>query len=516
MTASANSVRAVLVYALVLPMALILGYLLATPMDLGTWAMVSIVLLALSMPLILANHHAVLFLTWNMAAMAFFLPGQPHFWFIMAGLSLFLSLFQRALSKDMRFITAPSIVWPLFFLAVVIVATAKLNGGFGLRIFGSENIGGRRYFMLLASIAGFLAMIAHRVPEGKANRYTGFFFLGSLVNSTSAVLPFLGRNFYFLYLFIPADAAGIQDVGFDASIIRLYGSSVAAMGCFFYLLARHGIRESLSLKHPFRPFLLLFFVLLGSSGGFRTFLILMLLTFVILFYLEGLFRSTYAFSFAAGVILLGSLLIPLANKLPLSIQRALSVLPLNVSPVARWDAQGSSEWRLEMWRVLLPQVPQYLWLGKGLGISRAEIELVAEMTHRGRMSSQELSMLAGDYHNGPLSVIIPFGIWGALGFIWFVFACMRALYLNYKFGDEALKRINRFLLAYFVARLIIFCSVFGSFYVDLALFTGILGLSISLNNGIRKSVKTAIKEATDQVPDIELAGAAAPALMRSN
>ena len=169
-----------------------------------------------------------------------------------------------------------------------------------------------------------------------------------------------------------------------------------------------------------------------------------------------------------------------------------------------------------MWSVLLPQVPKYVWLGKGLSISRSEIDLVAEMSRRNRVSSQELSMLAGDYHNGPLSVIIPFGIWGAVGFCWFVVVGIRALYLNYQHGDEKLKKFNRFLLAYFIARLIVFCCVFGSFYSDLTIFTGILGLSISLNDGIRKAVKSAVVETADQVPDIELAGAAAPALMRSH
>jgi len=517
MISAASSVRSLLVYALVLPMALIMGYLLASPTDLGTWAMIAIVLLVLAAPVILARHHAVLFLTWNMTAVVFFLPGRPQVWLVMSGVSLFISLFQRALSREHRFISAPSLVIPLVFLAAVVLATAQLTGGLGLKILGSENVGGKRYFMLFAGMAGFLAMIAHRIPEEKALRYVGMFLLGSLTNAVTTILLFLGPGFYFLFLFFPVELeTSFASVGLQPDIIRLWGSSVAAMGFFFYILARYGIRQSFSLKRPWRAILLFALLAFGSSGGFRTFLVLMTLTFAVLFYLEGLFVSKYALTFGACFIIFCALVIPLANKLPLSIQRTLSILPLQVSPVARFDAQISTEWRLEMWQIVLPEVPKHFWLGKGLGISRAELDLISEMSRRGRISSQEVAMLAGDYHNGPLSVIIPFGIWGAIGVVWFIGASLRALYRNYRYGPEEFQRINRLLLAVFVARLIVFIFVFGGFYADLAVFSGIVGLSLSLNNGIRKHVPAFVPRPVEPHEGFELAGAGVRAFVRSS
>src|ERR1051326_504014 len=113
MAAPADSVRALLVYVLILPLALIMGYLLASPGEFGTWATVGIVVLVMCAPVILAKHHAVLFLAWNTTAIIFFLPGQPPVWMAMSAVSLFVSLFQRALSRDMRFLSAPSILLPL-------------------------------------------------------------------------------------------------------------------------------------------------------------------------------------------------------------------------------------------------------------------------------------------------------------------------------------------------------------------------------------------------------------------
>src|SRR2546428_13711322 len=55
--------------------------------------------------------------------------------------------------------------------------------------------------------------------------------------------------------------------------------------------------------------------------------------------------------------------------------------------------------------------------------------------------------LVGDYHNGPISVISPFGIFGVLAFGWFLVAGLRALHRNYQFGHPAYRQMNRFLLA---------------------------------------------------------------------
>jgi len=251
-------------------------------------------------------------------------------------------------------------------------------------------------------------------------------------------------------------------------------------------LAHYGIRETLSGFKFWRFLVLVALVILGSFGGFRSLVILLGMTFFLTFYFEGLFRSKYAAIFVGAMLLVGALLVPLANKLPLPIQRALSVLPLNIDPVARMEADYSTQWRVEMWSMLFPLVPKYLWLGKGLAVSGGGLELVSDLTSRGQIASQELAIMAGNYHNGPLTVLIPFGIWGAIGWLWFLIASVRALYLNYRYGDDSLRRINTFLLAYFLARMVTFFTVFGDFRSDVAPFVGIVGLSVALNHGIRR------------------------------
>ena len=139
-----------------------------------------------------------------------------------------------------------------------------------------------------------------------------------------------------------------------------------------------------------------------------------------------------------GVMLLVVCTVPFVNKMPYNIQRALSFLPVSIDSETRQQAQGSLEWRVQIWKAVLPQVPQYFFKGKGLAMSRADLDFsMSSLTGTMKESSEDQSWaaLASDYHNGPLSVLIPFGVWGAAAFIWFLWAGGRVLYRNYKFGS---------------------------------------------------------------------------------
>src|SRR5262249_19203035 len=148
------------------------------------------------------------------------------------------------------------------------------------------------------------------------------------------------------------------------------------------------------------------------------------------------------------------LLLPQVESMPLMVQRALSFLPaVRMDPVAREGAQGSTEWRVEMWKEALPQVPKYFIKGKGYVIDPSDLFMAEVAAFHGGFGIQAAgALVAGDYHNGPLSLLIPFGIFGLVGFMWLIVASLRLLYFHYRYGDPALHRINTFLLAAFVAK----------------------------------------------------------------
>src|SRR5271157_4422569 len=108
--------RAQLVYALCLPLAVLVGYLLAEPSDLGSVLMVMAVLGLLSIPLLMRWYHLLLLTTWNAIIVPYFLPGQPQIWVLLAYVGLGFALANRFTNPDAKFISVPSLSQPLLFL----------------------------------------------------------------------------------------------------------------------------------------------------------------------------------------------------------------------------------------------------------------------------------------------------------------------------------------------------------------------------------------------------------------
>jgi hypothetical protein len=424
---------------------------------------------------------------------------------IMTAVSLMLSILQHILNRNIKFLSVPSVTRPLIFLVLVILITAKLRGGFGLQTMGGESIGGKRYIMLLAAIMGYFAMTCYRVPEGKSHAYVAVFLLSTLTAIVGSLAPYVDSSFYRIFLFFPVDniAALYSSSPAEGLSLRLSGLTFACLAIVSFVLARHGVRGlfglgepwsfvpirlrgGFGLNHPWRLLVFLAMIWMALMGGYRSVATVMALTFFFQFYFEGLFRTQLLPVVVLGGVLVVAISLPMVNRLPITIQRSLSFLPIEVDAEARYSSEASSEWRLRMWRELLPSVPQYLVLGKGYAINPLELTMVTDDAARMGGSSVESVIMVGGYHNGPLSVIIPLGIFGALGFVWFVVAGFRLLLSNFRHGDADLLQINTFLLSYFLARLFEFFTVFGSLYDEMTIFTGLIGLSASLNGGLRK------------------------------
>jgi hypothetical protein len=142
-----------------------------------------------------------------------------------------------------------------------------------------------------------------------------------------------------------------------------------------------------------------------------------------------------------------------------------------------------------MWKTVLPEVPKYLLKGKGYNYSMDDLFMSQMESVRAGTVSYEAAAFAGDYHNGPLSVIIPFGAAGMIVFLWLMVAGTRFLYSVYMDSTDGLRQINRFILALFLARVLFFFFLFGSLTNDLFHFTGLLGFSVALNRSAREPVE---------------------------
>jgi hypothetical protein len=477
--------RSLIVYGLCVPLAVILGYLLANPLDLATVGVVGVIFFVLIIPLLLRWHHAWLIATWNMTAMLFFLPGKPALWMGLAAVSFTICILQYALNRKKLFLDAPTVARPLLLLLAVILITARLTGGLGMRIMGGDTIGGKKYITLLVAVLGYFAIINRRIPPKRASLYVALFFLGA---ATMAIGDLPGRvspalNFIFMFFPVTSMDAFTNENSVVAQqdvLGRLNGLGYLGLGCFCAMLAHYGIRGVLDGTRPWRFGAFCFFILAGMLSGYRTVLVLLLMTFALLFYLERLHYTRLMLPVILVSLLGGGLGLLFATRLPMSVQRSLAVLPfVQIDPVARMSAQVTIDWRVQMWQEVIPEIPRYLLLGKGYTFSGRQQSQMS----RDSLGSVEL---AGDYHNGPLSVILPFGIFGSIAFVWLMVASIRVVYQNYQFGDPAYHNINTFLFAYFVVKVVLFVTVFGALATDLPSFLGVLGLSISLNGGVAK------------------------------
>ena len=348
---------------------------------------------------------------------------------------------------------------------------------------GSELWGAKRYMGVFGAVIGYFALTSAAIPPARAKWLAGLFFLSGVTAIFSDLAFAGGPAFYFLFLLFPTDVAFNQAMSAD-SLQRYTGMAWMAQAGYWFMLLRYGIRGILDLRRPWRLGLFIGLFGVGLFGGFRSSIILFALLFLTQFWFERLLWTKLFVFVSLGALLLGASVVGFAERLPMSVQRSLSFLPIQVHPTARQDAQGTLDWRLQMWKVVLPEVPQYLWLGKGYTFSGTDFLLVQESIRRGMFTAYEDTLVSGNYHNGLLTLIIPFGLPGTVVFVFFIGASWRVLRRNYLHGAPQLQRVNTFLIAYFTARLIFYTVFYGQFDIDLMIFTGVVGLSVSLNGGV--------------------------------
>jgi len=484
---AAAILRALIVYAICVPLAIWVGYLLTSVADLSSresLVYAGLFVLVLCIPILLRWHHILLVFCWNLPMTVFFLPGKPQVWLPMMALSLGISVLQRTVNKDMRFIPAPQITRPFLVMIGVVLVTAKLTGGIGLHSLGNDVMGGKKYVTLLSGIFGYFALTARRIPPQHAGLYVALFFLAGCANVIGDLVSIVPSAFSFIFWFFPANGYAFSTGAYDE--LRLGGVCVMSSAAFSFMLAKYGIRGIFMSGKPWRPLLFILFSILLLYGGFRSAVIICIMIFAIQFYLEGLHRTNLLPVFLFIGVVLAVAMVPLAGKLPFTFQRALAFLPLDINPLARMDAQASEGWRMEIWKAELPQIPDHLLLGKGYALSQADYQDITMGGSHAISAADWGSAIAGDYHSGPLSVIIPFGIWGVLALLWLMGAGVWALHKNYRYGDPALRTVNCLLLASLLTNIIGYIFIFGALEGETQTLGGLLGLSVALNGGIRR------------------------------
>jgi hypothetical protein len=206
-------------------------------------------------------------------------------------------------------------------------------------------------------------------------------------------------------------------------------------------------------------------------------------------------------------------------QLPRTMQRALSWLPGDWDQTALADAEGSSQWRFEMWewawnddRILRDRT----W-GQGFGLSIDDMNLIASSLMAGGGggtllggSDRENFMITGTFHSGPLSTIKYIGVVGLC--LYYPLMCYMALFA-WRLCLRA-RGTKAFTLALFVGIPIIyepfnFVVIFGGLdgnYTQLLFWAGLLKMTSNFVDRLTPSaVLSSIPQATHDTKLIAVA-----------
>lgn len=313
-----------------------------------------------------------------------------------------------------------SIEW-LAFLMMLMLAQAYLRNPVGIRMLGSENVGGRPYVITLIALAAGIILATTRTDHKQIKKAFKLSILGFMATACIQLAASISATIagYTAVLFGAGGGHGLptDELRDSTKAGRNSAASVIAKGSAQYLVAfRHPLK---AIYHPFWGLIVLTALLGAGMSGFRNVIASTLLTLVFGTYYWGRGRAVFIGCLMGLIGYITLNIINMAAPLPPNIQRSLSFLPGTWEERYTLDAVGSTDWRLEMWEEALT-TNRYIEnkiIGDGLGIRRSDFAHMMEISESKVVSdemSQERAMLAGDFHSGPVSSIRVVGYVGLL------------------------------------------------------------------------------------------------------
>lgn len=310
----------------------------------------------------------------------------------------------------------------LLYLNLAYVVFVYTRHPVGVAAVGSSMVGGRPYFDALIGFLAYLVLSRSRMGPELALRLPALSVIPAALVSLLGLVGHLfpGTLPYIAYFYGGIDVSSyFRDLkppsSDDESVDRIFDLATGARAGG---LALASYFDPFSLLNPLRPArclgFLACFVAMGLAG-FRNGILYL----VCLFALSAFVRRGFSKLVQLGVIL-GLMLLLLCDlqtkgvHLPVNVQRALSFLPGKWDAEAVSDAEGSVDWRVYMWRTAL-STSDFIkdkTFGDGFGFSAYELSIMQAGEDFIGHESQEVFMIQGAFHSGPISAIRFVGVVG--------------------------------------------------------------------------------------------------------
>ena len=407
-------------YGVVLLTALILGAFLASDQFFVAFMIGGTLWLA-TLP-----YHANLALglsvcTFSSALIVPFFPGRPYVWegaAFLAWTGIIVTLMMRRNAPEFgSTVRANRWIFIGSFAYCVVLVITMLARGFGLRILGSGQAGGRFYIQQLLCAIFPLLFAALRINERTMIRFLGIQWLLTATYLVSDFAFSYGGPFSgFLYFFeLPVDAANFESQVSHFGIRRFQSLALASMGFFFFLLLCYNMREFVGRKAAWLLPTAIGVLLAGLMSGHRV--VLVTTGFVLLFCIYTQRFFTVRNQLLAAIVIIPSFifLYAMADRMPLAAQRAVAFMPgIPIDNQARADAAATMSTRQTMWRIGIDMIPDYFWVGRGFARYLDEYSFAFDPT------GILMHINQGVFYNGLVGLMVNTGVFGTLSMLLFM------------------------------------------------------------------------------------------------
>lgn len=394
---------------------------------------------------------------------------------------------------------------------VAILAAGYFRNPIGVAAFSNgSNIGARPYIEVGIALAGYVMLSSQRARITIVEKLPRWALISAVVIGLGGMIAFLvppiGIVMYQFYTgFLPNMSAVLDPYGGnDAAVGRTSYTRAMAIAGAAYVGARCC---PLFLVNPRKWGLAALFgiaVLAALVSGFRSAFVAVGFYFVFASWLwlrgRGILVCVAVAVLGIGTIAIVQQLVPVHER----IQRTLSFVPANWDRSVIEDAEGSTEWRLEMWETVLEgdNIKNW-WIGDGFGFPRSEMEYFSFLQRTNSATPEQMAeyyTITGDLHSGPLSAIKFAGVFGLILYVILAIAiAVQYVRLWGKLSIYGTSEGLRFTIGFFtiIAAYVPlkFLFIYGAYNNDLA--------PLILSAGMYRLLKTVCEEHIEESRDLE-------------
>jgi hypothetical protein len=412
----------------------------------------------------------------------------------------------------------PSTLDYLIYINLAYLVAVYVRNPAGVWALQTSIVGGRAYFEIALAFCAFLILSRVQITDFVARIFPIFFLVPAwtvaLLDTVGRTIPQIGYLLNAAYSGVgPSATFGAVEGAAELGTTRVAPLAPAGTLSVLALCARYNPITLISPLYPGRAILLALAFGAIFLSGYRSSLLVAFAFFFLAVILRRQLKDLWVAG-GAGILLLAALILLQGNvlQMPLTMQRALSWMPGDWDQTAVADAEGSTQWRVEMWgwawnddRILRDKV----W-GQGFGFTIEDLNLIANSLAGGGSTSallggsdREQFLITGTFHSGPLSAIKYIGSVGLA--LYFVLMFYMAV-LAWRLCQSALgtKGIT---LALFVGMPIIyepfnFIFIFGALdenYSTILFKAGLLSMAQRYVETLKPTIQRVVK-AGDHIP----------------